>query len=54
MLYFEQRNIVNIFCDVCTHRSRNNIEGTLTLVSENLEKATQFPVPSSFFKGFQT
>ena len=52
MLQFEQRNNISISLVVRYHRSRSDIEWIL--VSENLERTTQFPVPSSFFKDFQT
>ena len=46
-------NIISIPCVVCTHRSGNNTELVRwTFISENLKKVAQFPVPSSFFKGF--
>ena len=55
MLYFQKNNNISIYCVVCTHRSGNNIEYVLwTFLSENLKRTTQFPVPSSFFKRFQT
>ena len=55
MFYFEPRNIISISCVVWSRGSRNNIEKIFRrLVSEYFKETAQFPVPSSFCKGFQT
>ena len=55
IFYFQMRNIIVISCVVWSHRSRNNIESTFSRsVSEYFKEGAQFPVPSSFFRSFQT
>ena len=54
MFYFELMNIISIPCGVWSHGSRNKIELVFWIVSKYFKEAAQFPVPFSFFKGFQT
>ena len=55
LFYFEQRIIISIICAAYSNNNRNNVEELIwSLVSKHFRKTAQFPVPSSFFKGFQT
>ena len=55
MFYFELRNVVSIHCVISTHSNWNNgkkVFWKMTFI--NFIEGAQFPIPSSFFKSFQT
>ena len=55
MFYFELKNIVSIFCVICTQGNKNNVKKVFwSLTFIKFIEVAKFPVPSSFFKGFQT
>ena len=55
MFYFELRNIIIVSCVVWSHGSRNNIDKIFwRLVFKYFKEVAHFPVPSPFFKDFQT
>ena len=55
MFYFELWNVISISCVISTHVNGNNVKKVFwrkTFIK--FIEAAEFPVPTSFFKGFQT
>ena len=53
LFYFELRNVTNISCVISTHGNENNVKKVFwRMTSIEFSEAAQFPVQSSFFKGF--
>ena len=55
MFYFKLRNVTGISCVISSHSNGNNVKKVFRRITFiNFIEAAQFPIPSYFFKCFQT